>query len=160
MLIYNKNLQKEKKKRWIFNLKKATEEDWKKFSQQTEEKFTKYESLFARYINSQEINKAWEIIKEIILETANSIFGKKYLNTRLIRSKQGVLAHKLEALVTKIIKKMENNQDFSVEIETWRKLKKEDADQLSNSTQALSMAKEFRKNYRKEKYIWEYKHQE
>ena len=48
-----------------------------------------------------EINKAWNVLKDIILTTANKNFTKKYLNTKYAKLKQSMIAYKIENLITR-----------------------------------------------------------
>ena len=107
-----------------------------------------------------EINKAWNVLKDVILTTANENFTKKYLNTKCAKSKQGMIIYKMENLITKLIKRMEQGLNYQDLIEKWINIKEEDAKEFQQSTDPIATAKEFRKCYRKEKHLLEKKHQE
>ena len=140
-----------RKRRKIFNLIKATEEEWQDWK--TEISLNIGESDIDQH-SQQTLNQQWERLKKIITNTSRKHFGYKEIPRNYQQhTTEECNFHKAERILTKIIKAT-NEQESQEKIEELRKLQPDDAEKLakSNTTQRNNLAKEIRKLTKKARY--------
>ncbi|KAG9296159.1 hypothetical protein G9A89_014751 [Geosiphon pyriformis] len=101
----NSNYKQANKNKWKFKIKNADANKWSCFRAYLLDRFLESMNVFNDAKANRDLDTMWEILKEVVISSADSVFSKHWFSVfNCQKNRQSLRFFKLELLVAKLIK--------------------------------------------------------